>query len=178
MKTYGRIYSYTEFNYPRIAIQIYKRNEGSQYNFSIIGTIVFTKYKDAYNCIQYKVDADHHNAIFEMAKLAKYIDKNADWNADIREVVSLIGLVEIKEFAYNLIPVSESGNHVFQCFDRYPDGNGNIQVNSSAYTSVYAPNMKMAEKIAKKYFPKFDFEIVQLKRIELKYFNFDNPEFN
>lgn len=84
------------------------------------------------------VETTNVNHLEKMAKLAKFIEKNSNWDSTPDDIKKLIGADEYAIFGHEFVSVSKKGQILFD-----------VIKGESVYTRVVAPNEKTALKIMK-----------------------------
>jgi len=144
MKTLVRIQyqsdSRNNFNFmtAQILVHPYKNSD----SIDVIGHLSFQQNKgeDTWYALSFNVSTDKPDDLIRMAKLAKFIKNNTDWDSQPDEIFKVIGAVEYKIFQHEWVPVSKDGENLYNV----------ITSSGTLYSRIIAPDDEAAMKIVKK----------------------------
>jgi len=142
MKTLVRVQNYREHGYNMKAIQVLEKRFKDSDVLDEIGFIKFqqTIGEDRWYGLKFEVSTDEVSKLQKMAKLAKFIKDNSNWDSQPDEILSIIGAVEYKVFNHEFVPVSKDGENIYDV----------VVSPGSLHSRIIAPNEIVAEKILKK----------------------------
>ena len=144
MKTLVRIQHQSDsrlnlnFKTAQILIKPYKDSE----TIDVIGHISFQQNQgeSKWYALNFNVSTSNPDHLLKMARLAKYIKENTDWDSQPDEIFEVIGAVKYKVFEHQFVPVSKNGENLYNF----------LTATGSLYTRIIAPDEKKAQKILDK----------------------------
>jgi len=141
MKTLVRIQNHSDNSYNFKTIQILEKPWKNSEMIDVIGYLTFqqTIGEENWYGLRFVTETDKPEDLTKMAKLAKYIQKNSNWNTQPEEILKIIGAVEYKIFNHCFIPASKEGENLYHVLNQ----TGGLQ------STIIAPNEKKAMKILK-----------------------------
>ena len=122
----------------QILIKPYKGSD----TIDVIGHISFQQNQgtDNWYALKFNVETDKPSHLVKMANLAKYIQKNTEWDSQPDEIFEVIGAVKYKVFQHRFIEESKEGEFLWDV----------ITSSDSLYSTIVAPNEKVAKRLLKK----------------------------
>jgi len=136
MKTLVRIQEYSDKSFNHMVIQLLYKPFKNSDNLSIYGELSFQQNIEGgdWYGLRFNVSTNNHENLSRMARLAKYIKNNCEWNSQPEDVLSAIGAVRHKVFKNDFIEVSREGEYMYDV----------ITPSGSLYKRIVAPNEKKA----------------------------------
>ena len=144
MKTLIRIQHQSDLkiNLNLMTVQILIKPYKDSDSIDVIGHISFQQNKgtDDWYGITYNVQSDKPDHLLKMAKLAKFIKDNTEWDSQPDEIFKVIGAVKYDIFKYQFIPLDKEGENLYDV----------ITLTDSLHSRIIAPNEKVAKRLLKK----------------------------
>lgn len=150
MKTLVRIQHQSDsrlnlnFMTAQILIKPYKDSD----TIHVIGHLSFQQNQgeDRWYALNFNVNTDKPDDLIRMAKLAKFIKNNTNWDSQPDEIFEKIGAVKYGIFNHEWVPISKDGENLYNV----------ITSSGTLYSRIVAPDDNAAMKILKK--RKYDHE--------------------
>ena len=142
MKTLVRIQHQSDSRFNFMTAQILVRPYKDSDTIHVIGHLSFQQNKgeDNWYALNFNVSTDKPDDLIRMAKLAKFIKNNTNWDSQPDEIFKVIGAVEYKIFQHEWVPVSKDGENLYNV----------ITSSGTLYSRIVAPDDEAAMKIVKK----------------------------
>jgi hypothetical protein len=122
----------------QILIKPYKGSD----TIDVIGHLSFQQNKgtDRWYALNFNVSTDKPEHLTKMAKLARYIKKNTNWDSQPEEIFEVIGAVKYKIFQNQFIEESKEGEYLWDV----------MTASDTLHSTIVAPNEKVAKRLLKK----------------------------
>ena len=142
MKTLVRITDSSENGFNFKSFQIIHHPWKDSNSIEVLGYIKFqqTKGEDSWYAMKFIIETSDVSHIEKMAKLAKFIKANSNYDRQPDEILNVIGAVEYKIFKQDFIEASREGENLYDVI-AYP---------GSLHSRIIAPNDIIAQKILDK----------------------------
>lgn len=159
MKTLVRIQHQSDsrlnlnFMTAQILIKPYKDSD----TIHVIGHLSFQQNQGEgrWYALNFNVSTDNPDDLIRMAKLAKFIKNNTNWDSQPDEIFEKIGAVKYGIFNHEWVPISKDGENLYNV----------ITSSGTLYSRIVAPDDNAAMKILKK--RKYDHESLAQAHIVL-----------